>query len=235
MTPPLVSPTRSTTPSSSTSSPPNWVRTGRVWWRRRSTAARRSLFDDRWASAREDLARLWLMDEGEIDADWARLSERFEGAGHIVATQANWWQGKALGGGPHDPRCAVRPCGRRCGEPGNGPLRQRDRGGHGCLEGLDRCLGRRAAARRRCHGDRHHVQARRRPAGVLPDALPRQRPIRRDAVGGARQHGVVHRHRRAGGVGRQRAVRKPWAAVDSPQGRPHADAALPVRGASRGG
>ncbi len=57
------------------------------------------LFDDRWASAREDLAKLWLMDEGEIDADWQRLSERFEGAGHIVGTQATWWQGKALAAG----------------------------------------------------------------------------------------------------------------------------------------
>lgn len=57
------------------------------------------LFDDRWASAREDLARLWLLDEGDIDTDWAQLSERFEGAGHVVATQANWWQGKALAAG----------------------------------------------------------------------------------------------------------------------------------------
>jgi fatty acid synthase len=57
------------------------------------------LFDDRWASAREDLARLWLKDEDEIDADWARLSERFEAAGHVVASQANWWQGKALAAG----------------------------------------------------------------------------------------------------------------------------------------
>ena len=57
------------------------------------------LFDDRWASAREDLARLWLADEDEIEADWARLSERFEAAGHAVATQANWWQGKALAAG----------------------------------------------------------------------------------------------------------------------------------------
>ncbi|HEV7422563.1 MAG TPA: fatty acid synthase subunit beta domain-containing protein, partial [Mycobacterium sp.] len=62
-------------------------------------ARRAVLFDDRWASAREDLARLWLMDEGEIDGDWLRLSERFEGAGHVVATQANWWQGKALASG----------------------------------------------------------------------------------------------------------------------------------------
>ncbi len=57
------------------------------------------VFDDRWASAREDLVKLWLADEGEIDADWSRLSERFEGAGHVVATQANWWQGKALAAG----------------------------------------------------------------------------------------------------------------------------------------
>nr|BBX81362.1 type I polyketide synthase [Mycobacterium florentinum] len=57
------------------------------------------LFDDRWASAREDLVKLWLTDEGDIDADWVRLSERFEGAGHIVATQATWWQGKALATG----------------------------------------------------------------------------------------------------------------------------------------
>ena len=54
------------------------------------------LFDDRWASAREDLAKLWLLDESEIDSDWPRLSERFEGAGHVVGTQATWWQGKAL-------------------------------------------------------------------------------------------------------------------------------------------
>ncbi len=57
------------------------------------------VFDDRWASAREDLAKLWLLDESEIDADWPRLSERFEGVGHVVGTQATWWQGKALAAG----------------------------------------------------------------------------------------------------------------------------------------
>jgi fatty acid synthase, bacteria type len=57
------------------------------------------LFDDRWASAREDLVKLWLTDEGDIDAQWLRLSERFEGAGHVVATQATWWQGKSLAAG----------------------------------------------------------------------------------------------------------------------------------------
>ncbi|MGC2676170.1 MAG: beta-ketoacyl synthase N-terminal-like domain-containing protein, partial [Mycobacterium sp.] len=57
------------------------------------------VFDDRWASAREDLVKLWLVDDDEANADWARLSERFEGAGHVVATQATWWQGKALAAG----------------------------------------------------------------------------------------------------------------------------------------
>ncbi|MDT5283822.1 MAG: fatty acid synthase, bacteria type, partial [Mycobacterium sp.] len=57
------------------------------------------VFDDRWASCREDLAKLWLLDESEIDTDWPRLSERFEGAGHVVGTQATWWQGKALAAG----------------------------------------------------------------------------------------------------------------------------------------
>jgi fatty acid synthase, bacteria type len=57
------------------------------------------VFDDRWASAREDLVKLWLIDDDEANAEWARLSERFEGAGHVVATQATWWQGKALAAG----------------------------------------------------------------------------------------------------------------------------------------
>ena len=57
------------------------------------------VFDDRWASAREDLVKLWLIEEDEANADWATLSERFEGAGHVVATQATWWQGRALAAG----------------------------------------------------------------------------------------------------------------------------------------
>ncbi|MCV7401403.1 type I polyketide synthase [Mycobacterium fragae] len=57
------------------------------------------VFDDRWASAREDLVKLWLADDDEVNADWMRLSERFEGAGHVVATQATWWQGQALAAG----------------------------------------------------------------------------------------------------------------------------------------
>ncbi|MFC8042804.1 fatty acid synthase subunit beta domain-containing protein [Nocardia sp. NPDC057353] len=50
------------------------------------------LLDDRWASAREDLARLWL----GADADAAELPVNgYLGAGEAVATQANWWRDKA--------------------------------------------------------------------------------------------------------------------------------------------
>ncbi len=57
------------------------------------------VLDDRWASAREDLVKIWLMDEDEVNAEWPTLAERFEGAGHVVGTQASWWQGKALAAG----------------------------------------------------------------------------------------------------------------------------------------
>ena len=48
------------------------------------------LLDDRWASAREDLARLWL-------DPTSTASERIEfwGAGKAVAEQANWWRQRA--------------------------------------------------------------------------------------------------------------------------------------------
>ncbi|MFC9998648.1 fatty acid synthase subunit beta domain-containing protein [Nocardia sp. NPDC127526] len=52
------------------------------------------LIDDRWASAREDLARLWL---GE-DAELAEFPvDGYLGAGEAVATQANWWRERAKG------------------------------------------------------------------------------------------------------------------------------------------
>ena len=50
------------------------------------------LIDDRWATAREDLAKLWLLDDigsGEESVDG------FLGAGEAVAAQANWWREKA--------------------------------------------------------------------------------------------------------------------------------------------
>ncbi|VEH06240.1 type I polyketide synthase [Corynebacterium kutscheri] len=47
-------------------------------------AERAILFDDRWASAKEDLARIAL---GEIDMD----PQRFIGLGEVIAGQAQWW------------------------------------------------------------------------------------------------------------------------------------------------
>ncbi len=46
------------------------------------------LLDDRWASAREDLARIWL-------GDTALSVENFIGAGSTVAAQAKWWATRA--------------------------------------------------------------------------------------------------------------------------------------------
>lgn len=53
-------------------------------------AGRSVLLDDRWASAREDLARLWTATDLPEDP-----AEAFRGAGEIVAEQARWWAGRA--------------------------------------------------------------------------------------------------------------------------------------------
>ncbi|MFC4603300.1 fatty acid synthase subunit beta domain-containing protein [Rhodococcus kronopolitis] len=53
-------------------------------------ARRAVLIDDRWATAREDLARLWLeSDTSELE------TASFVGAGKTVAAHANWWQQRA--------------------------------------------------------------------------------------------------------------------------------------------
>ena len=62
-------------------------------------ADRAVLIDDRWATAREDLARLG---NGQTDLDDARARlapERFTGLGRAVADQAAWWAG-ALASSP---------------------------------------------------------------------------------------------------------------------------------------
>ncbi|MCM6778250.1 DUF1729 domain-containing protein [Nocardia sp. CDC159] len=51
------------------------------------------LIDDRWASAREDLARLWLAEDARV----AELpTDGFAGAGDAVAAQADWWRQRAM-------------------------------------------------------------------------------------------------------------------------------------------
>ncbi|WP_084351012.1 type I polyketide synthase [Millisia brevis] len=54
------------------------------------------LLDDRWASAREDLARIWI--DSEVDV----LSAAFVGAGDAVAEQAGWWAARATAAGRPD-------------------------------------------------------------------------------------------------------------------------------------
>ena len=159
------------------------------------------LFDDRWASAREDLAKLWLLDESEIDADWPRLSERFEGAGHVVGTQATWWQGKALAAGRNIHASLYGRAAAGAENPGKGRYIDEIAVVTGASKGS---IAASVVAQLLDGGATviaTHVQARRRPVGVLPHAVSRQRPVRRQAVGGARQHGVLHRHRRAGVLG----------------------------------
>ncbi|QXQ15692.1 DUF1729 domain-containing protein [Skermania piniformis] len=57
------------------------------------------LFDDRWASAREDLARLWLAAGEAGGSEFAPFSlvslAGFAGAGTALATQALWWRDRA--------------------------------------------------------------------------------------------------------------------------------------------
>lgn len=53
------------------------------------------LIDDRWASAREDLARLWFGNDGSLPVEPEVAG--YIGAGEAVAAQANWWRNRAVG------------------------------------------------------------------------------------------------------------------------------------------
>ncbi|GED97494.1 type I polyketide synthase [Gordonia crocea] len=69
-------------------------------WARTVTPAfddrRAVLIDDRWASARTDLAQLWLVGADELGAEFTERTEAFRGAGQTIAEHAAWWQGRAL-------------------------------------------------------------------------------------------------------------------------------------------
>ena len=70
-------------------------------WRRTVAPAfdarRAVLVDDRWASAREDLARIWVRERTDPG-----IAERFRGAGAIVADQSRWWAERAASAGRDD-------------------------------------------------------------------------------------------------------------------------------------
>ncbi|WUD69770.1 DUF1729 domain-containing protein [Nocardia sp. NBC_00508] len=76
------------------------------------------LLDDRWATAREDLARLWLADDAG-SANGPVIG--FLGAGEAVAAQADWWRERAM----HEARSVlaglyerIAEAARSAGEPG---------------------------------------------------------------------------------------------------------------------
>ena len=57
------------------------------------------LVDDRWATSREDLVRIWLTSDADLADRHDTIVESFAGAGQTVAQHATWWQGKALAAG----------------------------------------------------------------------------------------------------------------------------------------
>ena len=103
------------------------------------------VLDDRWASAREDLVEAVA---GRRRRDRrrlaARLSERFEGAGHVVADAGELVAGQGAGSRSQRARDAVRPDRRGRGEPRQGRYTRRGRGGHRRVQGIDRRVGGRA-------------------------------------------------------------------------------------------
>ncbi|MEZ5209796.1 fatty acid synthase subunit beta domain-containing protein [Gordonia sp. (in: high G+C Gram-positive bacteria)] len=71
---------------------PEWARTVAPAFDERKAVQ----IDDRWASAREDLARLWSVDDpAGTDTGMAGESSRFIGAGRAVAEHASWWRARA--------------------------------------------------------------------------------------------------------------------------------------------
>ena len=119
------------------------------------------VFDDRWASAREDLVKIWLMDDDEVNADWLKLAERFEGAGHVVGTQASWWQGKALAAGRNLHASLFGRAAAGAENPGKGRYSDDVAVVTGASKGSIAASVVGEAAGRRCDRDRDDVEARR--------------------------------------------------------------------------
>lgn len=77
-------------------------------------AERAVLLDDRWASAREDLARLWI--DGDLPD-----SVNFTAAGPAVSAQASWWAERAGADGRHDLATRFRQIADVAAGPVDGP------------------------------------------------------------------------------------------------------------------
>ena len=192
------------------------------------------MFDDRWASAREDLAKLWLIDEGEIDADWPRLSERFEGAGHIVGTQATWWQGKALASGRNIHGALYGRAAAGAENPGNGRYCDEVAVVTGASKGSIAA----SVVAQLLDGGATVIAT---TSKLDDDRLAFYRTLYRDNARFGAKLWVVPANMASYtdidalvSLGGHRADGKPWATVDSPQGRADAHAAVPVRCAAGG-
>ena len=187
------------------------------------------LLDDRWASVREDLARVWIGDE-------EARSHAFGNLDAAAKAQAAWWLDRAK-------REKRKDLVSFYGSLSSDPMRRAGvarRGGRGHRRSarLDRRRRRRRPPPGWCDGRRDHVTAGQGAARVLPRALPRPRLDRCRPVGAAGQPGLVRRRRRTRRVDLQPGRRDGRWTEDRAAPGARADAGLPVRrspGAGHGG
>ena len=119
------------------------------------------LLDDRWASVREDFARVWIGDDEARERSFAGLDE-------AASAQAGWWLDRARGEA-HRPGALLR---RAPISAADGTQEWSRRGGRGhrrCAR-LDRRRRRGRPAPWRCHGRRDHLAAGQGAPRVLPQA-----------------------------------------------------------------
>ncbi len=203
---------------------------GSDWARKVSPSfdARRAvLLDDRWASVREDLARVWIGDE-------VAQTHSFANVDAAAKRQAEWWLSRARAERPDLGGLLRR---RRLRRRRAGVERRGGRGHRRCSR-LDRRRRRRRPPPGWCDGRRDHVAAGQGAARVLPRALPRPRLDRCRPLGAAGQPGLVRRRRRTRRVGLEPGRRDGRRAEDRAASGARADAGLPVRrspGAGHGG
>ena len=120
------------------------------------------LFDDRWASAREDLAKIWLLEENDSRPTGIASRSGSRAPGHVVGTQANYWQGKALAAGLNIHASLYARAAAGAENPGQGRYTDEIAVITGASKGSIAASVVGSVARRRRHRHRDHVQARRR-------------------------------------------------------------------------
>ena len=195
-------------PSSSISSLPNWVRTGRVWWRRRSTAARRCCS----TTAGPAHVRIWPSSGCSTRARSTPTGSGSPSGSKAPDTssaprppggRARRWPRAATS----TPRCtAARPPVRRT------RARAATADEVAVVTGASKGSIAASVVAQLLDGGATVIAT---TSKLDDDRLAFYRTLYRDnarfgatAVGGARQHGVLHRHRRARVMGGYRADAK---------------------------